>query len=75
MGFRWMVVSLVTLGPLAVYLALRFSRDRLAGPTAGLTLALAVPATFVALLLPLGGLVLVAAAAVAGRFAAVRIWR
>lgn len=47
------------------------------GASAGLTLALAVPATFVALLLPRGGLVLVAAAAaaVAGRFAALRIWR
>jgi hypothetical protein len=70
-----LVVSMVTLGPLAVYLALRFSHDRLAGRTAGLTVAVAVPTLLLATLLPLGGLVLVAGAAVAGRMAAVRIWR
>ena len=70
-----LVVSMVTLGPLAVYLALRFLHDRFAGRTAWLTLAVAVPTFLVATLLPVGGLVLVAGAAVAGRMMAVRIWR
>ena len=69
------IISLVTVGPLAIYVVLRAAGDRLSARTAGLTVAFAVPVGLTASFLGIGALAPLAAVSIGGRLVALRIGR
>lgn len=71
----FLLLSSLTVAPLAVYVSLRMGHDALAARTAVLSLAVAVPAVVLSAVLFPGGLPVLAAPAVGGRYAALRASR